>query len=212
MSSGQTLGVKAQRFRGHTSPHRNVKEKKKQHEGIKSFYTGVVPAIASVAPSGAVFYGTYDVLKTAHLHKFGTEVCKTSQEGIQMQLPASATLLYGGIAGVAAESVVYPLEVLRREMQVQSAVIASVLKSGVASVDYDHYGYNIFDSHFEKLKVNKTGTLTQIKAAVTQITRTKGLRGFYSGLAPNILQVMPNAAIGYFTYEYLRATLNVKEM
>eukprot|EP01023_Acetabularia_acetabulum_P026971 TRINITY_DN25528_c0_g1_i5.p4 TRINITY_DN25528_c0_g1~~TRINITY_DN25528_c0_g1_i5.p4 ORF type:complete len:111 (+),score=26.59 TRINITY_DN25528_c0_g1_i5:261-593(+) len=29
MSSGQTLGVKAQRFRGHTSPHRNVKEKKK---------------------------------------------------------------------------------------------------------------------------------------------------------------------------------------
>eukprot|EP01023_Acetabularia_acetabulum_P041472 TRINITY_DN4041_c1_g1_i4.p3 TRINITY_DN4041_c1_g1~~TRINITY_DN4041_c1_g1_i4.p3 ORF type:complete len:104 (+),score=21.25 TRINITY_DN4041_c1_g1_i4:35-313(+) len=27
MSSGQTLGVKAQRFRGHTSPHRNVKEK-----------------------------------------------------------------------------------------------------------------------------------------------------------------------------------------
>eukprot|EP01023_Acetabularia_acetabulum_P031999 TRINITY_DN29943_c0_g1_i1.p1 TRINITY_DN29943_c0_g1~~TRINITY_DN29943_c0_g1_i1.p1 ORF type:complete len:138 (-),score=29.36 TRINITY_DN29943_c0_g1_i1:367-780(-) len=30
MSSGQTLGVKAQRFRGHTSPHRNVKEKKKK--------------------------------------------------------------------------------------------------------------------------------------------------------------------------------------
>eukprot|EP01023_Acetabularia_acetabulum_P021521 TRINITY_DN212_c0_g1_i3.p1 TRINITY_DN212_c0_g1~~TRINITY_DN212_c0_g1_i3.p1 ORF type:complete len:177 (-),score=31.95 TRINITY_DN212_c0_g1_i3:177-650(-) len=26
MSSGQTLGVKAQRFRGHTSPHRNVKD------------------------------------------------------------------------------------------------------------------------------------------------------------------------------------------
>eukprot|EP01023_Acetabularia_acetabulum_P058616 TRINITY_DN6947_c0_g2_i7.p1 TRINITY_DN6947_c0_g2~~TRINITY_DN6947_c0_g2_i7.p1 ORF type:complete len:337 (+),score=34.11 TRINITY_DN6947_c0_g2_i7:563-1573(+) len=29
LSSGQTLGVKAQRFRGHTSPHRNVKEKKR---------------------------------------------------------------------------------------------------------------------------------------------------------------------------------------
>eukprot|EP01023_Acetabularia_acetabulum_P016590 TRINITY_DN18180_c0_g1_i4.p1 TRINITY_DN18180_c0_g1~~TRINITY_DN18180_c0_g1_i4.p1 ORF type:complete len:239 (+),score=61.11 TRINITY_DN18180_c0_g1_i4:250-966(+) len=28
MSSGQTLGVKAQRFSGHTSPHRNVTEKK----------------------------------------------------------------------------------------------------------------------------------------------------------------------------------------
>eukprot|EP01023_Acetabularia_acetabulum_P019067 TRINITY_DN19648_c0_g1_i3.p1 TRINITY_DN19648_c0_g1~~TRINITY_DN19648_c0_g1_i3.p1 ORF type:complete len:362 (-),score=17.48 TRINITY_DN19648_c0_g1_i3:17-1102(-) len=29
LSSGQTLGVTASRFRGHTSPHRNVKEKKK---------------------------------------------------------------------------------------------------------------------------------------------------------------------------------------
>eukprot|EP01023_Acetabularia_acetabulum_P021556 TRINITY_DN21329_c0_g1_i2.p5 TRINITY_DN21329_c0_g1~~TRINITY_DN21329_c0_g1_i2.p5 ORF type:complete len:107 (+),score=11.98 TRINITY_DN21329_c0_g1_i2:489-809(+) len=27
VSSGQTLGVKAQRFRGHTSPHRNIQEK-----------------------------------------------------------------------------------------------------------------------------------------------------------------------------------------
>eukprot|EP01023_Acetabularia_acetabulum_P047105 TRINITY_DN4946_c0_g1_i3.p7 TRINITY_DN4946_c0_g1~~TRINITY_DN4946_c0_g1_i3.p7 ORF type:complete len:103 (-),score=13.67 TRINITY_DN4946_c0_g1_i3:150-458(-) len=31
VSSGQTLGVKAQRFRGHTSPYRNVKEKKNIH-------------------------------------------------------------------------------------------------------------------------------------------------------------------------------------
>eukprot|EP01023_Acetabularia_acetabulum_P006478 TRINITY_DN12691_c0_g1_i1.p1 TRINITY_DN12691_c0_g1~~TRINITY_DN12691_c0_g1_i1.p1 ORF type:complete len:101 (+),score=19.09 TRINITY_DN12691_c0_g1_i1:23-304(+) len=34
MSSGQTLGVKAQRFRGHTSPHRNVKEKKTTSETV----------------------------------------------------------------------------------------------------------------------------------------------------------------------------------
>eukprot|EP01023_Acetabularia_acetabulum_P018939 TRINITY_DN1957_c0_g2_i9.p1 TRINITY_DN1957_c0_g2~~TRINITY_DN1957_c0_g2_i9.p1 ORF type:complete len:365 (-),score=-1.65 TRINITY_DN1957_c0_g2_i9:28-1122(-) len=37
MSSGQTLGVKAQRFRGHTSPHRNVKEKKICHQ--KYYFT-----------------------------------------------------------------------------------------------------------------------------------------------------------------------------
>eukprot|EP01023_Acetabularia_acetabulum_P001752 TRINITY_DN10691_c1_g1_i1.p7 TRINITY_DN10691_c1_g1~~TRINITY_DN10691_c1_g1_i1.p7 ORF type:complete len:121 (+),score=14.54 TRINITY_DN10691_c1_g1_i1:24-365(+) len=37
MSSGQTLGVKAQRFRGHTSPHRNVKEKKIDVEGGRNY-------------------------------------------------------------------------------------------------------------------------------------------------------------------------------
>eukprot|EP01023_Acetabularia_acetabulum_P017622 TRINITY_DN1882_c1_g1_i2.p1 TRINITY_DN1882_c1_g1~~TRINITY_DN1882_c1_g1_i2.p1 ORF type:complete len:205 (-),score=30.08 TRINITY_DN1882_c1_g1_i2:611-1225(-) len=36
VSSGQTLGVKAQRFRGHTSPHRNVKEKKRFQDASKS--------------------------------------------------------------------------------------------------------------------------------------------------------------------------------
>eukprot|EP01023_Acetabularia_acetabulum_P065759 TRINITY_DN8746_c0_g2_i9.p1 TRINITY_DN8746_c0_g2~~TRINITY_DN8746_c0_g2_i9.p1 ORF type:complete len:754 (+),score=160.66 TRINITY_DN8746_c0_g2_i9:322-2262(+) len=35
VSSGQTLGVKAQRFRGHTSPHRNVKEKKNRRQQYK---------------------------------------------------------------------------------------------------------------------------------------------------------------------------------
>eukprot|EP01023_Acetabularia_acetabulum_P025628 TRINITY_DN24500_c0_g1_i8.p3 TRINITY_DN24500_c0_g1~~TRINITY_DN24500_c0_g1_i8.p3 ORF type:complete len:148 (-),score=12.94 TRINITY_DN24500_c0_g1_i8:473-916(-) len=34
LSSGQTLGVKAQRFRGHTSPHRNVKEKKRLQQSL----------------------------------------------------------------------------------------------------------------------------------------------------------------------------------
>eukprot|EP01023_Acetabularia_acetabulum_P068230 TRINITY_DN9611_c0_g2_i2.p6 TRINITY_DN9611_c0_g2~~TRINITY_DN9611_c0_g2_i2.p6 ORF type:complete len:104 (-),score=10.18 TRINITY_DN9611_c0_g2_i2:1116-1427(-) len=33
MSSGQTLGVKAQRFRGHTSPHRNVIREKCSMQG-----------------------------------------------------------------------------------------------------------------------------------------------------------------------------------
>eukprot|EP01023_Acetabularia_acetabulum_P035525 TRINITY_DN3354_c0_g2_i4.p1 TRINITY_DN3354_c0_g2~~TRINITY_DN3354_c0_g2_i4.p1 ORF type:complete len:569 (-),score=74.11 TRINITY_DN3354_c0_g2_i4:334-2040(-) len=42
LSSGQTLGVKAQRFRGHTSPHRNVKEKKKQrNSNSKKIITGI---------------------------------------------------------------------------------------------------------------------------------------------------------------------------
>eukprot|EP01023_Acetabularia_acetabulum_P066970 TRINITY_DN9132_c0_g1_i7.p2 TRINITY_DN9132_c0_g1~~TRINITY_DN9132_c0_g1_i7.p2 ORF type:complete len:188 (+),score=35.33 TRINITY_DN9132_c0_g1_i7:611-1174(+) len=40
MSSGQTLGVKAQRFRGHTSPHRNVRRCSEgiQHQGCRDHH------------------------------------------------------------------------------------------------------------------------------------------------------------------------------
>ena len=34
-----------------------------QMEGFGALYVGVLPAICSMAPSGAVFYGVYDLLK-----------------------------------------------------------------------------------------------------------------------------------------------------
>lgn len=46
-------------------------------EGFGGLYSGVLPALISVAPSGAVFYGTYDVLKVIIIvllngHELGT--------------------------------------------------------------------------------------------------------------------------------------------
>ncbi|KAK6118383.1 hypothetical protein DH2020_047800 [Rehmannia glutinosa] len=38
-----------------------------QTEGFFSLYKGLVPSIISMAPSGAVFYGVYDILKSAYL-------------------------------------------------------------------------------------------------------------------------------------------------
>jgi Mitochondrial carrier protein len=34
-----------------------------RREGFASLYSGCVPAVLSVMPSGAVFYGVYDMLK-----------------------------------------------------------------------------------------------------------------------------------------------------
>jgi len=39
-----------------------------QTEGFFSLYKGLVPCLISMAPSGAVFYGVYDILKMAYLH------------------------------------------------------------------------------------------------------------------------------------------------
>ncbi|KAG6396411.1 hypothetical protein SASPL_142560 [Salvia splendens] len=39
-----------------------------QNEGVRSLYKGSLPSILSMAPSGAVFYGVYDILKSAYLH------------------------------------------------------------------------------------------------------------------------------------------------
>eukprot|EP01023_Acetabularia_acetabulum_P035881 TRINITY_DN33892_c0_g1_i5.p1 TRINITY_DN33892_c0_g1~~TRINITY_DN33892_c0_g1_i5.p1 ORF type:complete len:327 (-),score=4.78 TRINITY_DN33892_c0_g1_i5:484-1326(-) len=67
MSSGQTLGVKAQRFRGHTSPHRNVKEKKDKKLNslfIKQKYLRcckTVPTQQKLSNNTLCTYSTYTV-------------------------------------------------------------------------------------------------------------------------------------------------------
>lgn len=171
-----------------------------RQEGIGALYVGCLPAVFGMAPAGAVFYGSYDLLKLHHLQgcrqvrservkdgasmelaggvcwvgKFGggagrgvyvfTHICVCAsaseagpighvhctspcipipflpsswrsalgnqqqgrargcgamQKGLPEALPPVYTLLYGGIAGMLSECVVYPLEVVRRRMQMQ---------------------------------------------------------------------------------------------
>lgn len=50
----------------------------------------------------------------------------SSQRGQQQRnLGTGFTLLYGGLAGVAAETAVYPLQIVQRHMQVHSAAGAA---------------------------------------------------------------------------------------
>ena len=46
-----------------------------RHEGVGSFYTGCVPAMVSMAIGGAIFYGTYDLLKSHALRSHGIDPC-----------------------------------------------------------------------------------------------------------------------------------------
>ena len=127
-------------------------------EGFFSLYKGLWPAVISMAPSGAVFYGVYDILKTTYLHSpEGQEDLRKriemerrrrrieenlptdniSEESLktktlielkedagnlgQLELGPIRTLVYGAIAGICAETSTYPFEVIRRQMQMQTA-------------------------------------------------------------------------------------------
>ncbi|KAK8465231.1 hypothetical protein PHAVU_009G031000 [Phaseolus vulgaris] len=68
-------------------------------EGFFSLYKGLVPSIISMAPSGAVFYGVYDILKSAYLH---SPEGKKRIKNMHKQ-----------------EAATYPFEVVRRRLQLQ---------------------------------------------------------------------------------------------
>ncbi|KAF8411462.1 hypothetical protein HHK36_004013 [Tetracentron sinense] len=154
-----------------------------QTEGFFSLYKGLVPSIISMAPSGAVFYGVYDILKSAYLHspEGRKRILHMNQQGQelnaldQMELGPVRTLIYGAIAGACAEAATYPFEVVRRQLQMQ----------------------------VQKTKLSELATCVKI-------VNQGGVTALYAGLIPSLLQVLPSAAISYFVYEFMKIVLKVE--
>ncbi|XVF15192.1 hypothetical protein REPUB_Repub09cG0129400 [Reevesia pubescens] len=98
-----------------------------QTEGLFSLYKGLVPSIISMAPSGAVFYGVYDILKSVYLHSpEGRKRIQDMKQGDhelnafeQLELGTIRTLLNRAIVGACSEAATYPFEVVRRHLQMQ---------------------------------------------------------------------------------------------
>lgn len=154
-----------------------------QTEGFFSLYKGLLPSILSMAPSAAVFYGVYDMLKSAYLHSpEGRKRLKNmKQQGQelnvweQLELGPVRTLLHGAISGACAEVATYPFEVVRRHLQLQA-------------------------------RENKLSTL----ATFVKIVERGGVPALFAGLVPSLLQVLPSAAISYFMYEFMKIVLKVE--
>ena len=134
-----------------------------QVEGPLALYKGISPALLGMVPSGAVFYSTYQILRTRFLRSpRGIEHLKSQEQVVasrasdvspslrrpkQMELGALRTLLYGGISGVCAETAIYPFEVVRRQLQLQSlsqqrsvvAVVQMIIETGGVAAFYSGY-------------------------------------------------------------------------
>jgi hypothetical protein len=203
-----------------------------------------------MAPSGAVFYGVYDLLKHKHLDKLNSGIAAAALEQqqhdaasnssgstqqqqqqqqqiqqVQHELPVLYTLLYGAIAGAAAEAFLYPLEVIRRKMQLQSMAAGSAYLAS-----NPHGAPNLLRQHGLKAAsgaLSPAGAgaggafgaagvpgaaVSRIAAACSAILKADGMRGFYAGLMPNMLQVLPSAALSYGTYETMKQVLGVVSM
>ncbi len=196
-----------------------------RYEGLGALYAGCVPAVIGMAPAGAVFYGVYDMLKSRHL-KGMAEAAALAEEGrgggkqqqqrgrgssggggpavsaVAPELPAAFTLLYGALAGVAAEAVVYPLEVLRRRMQLQCAPAAAGGAAGGAAALLRHHAAGAAGAAGAGAAAwaapPSAAAMGRIAMAAAAIWKEGGVAGFYAGLRPSLLQVLPSAALSYW--------------
>ncbi|XP_020579461.1 mitochondrial substrate carrier family protein P [Phalaenopsis equestris] len=137
--------------------------------GMRSLYRGVAPTLIGILPYAGLKFFIYEELKS--------RVPDDYKKSVGLRLTC------GALAGLFGQTLTYPLDVVRRQMQVQSRQQLN-----------------------DKLRVPRiTGTVQGVCA----IVREQGWRQLFAGLSLNYLKVVPSVAIGFTAYDMMKAVLGV---
>lgn len=146
----------------------------KIEEGRKGFFRGIIPSLLGMAPYAGLSFYTFETLKAFCLSTFPDALgrpCPKTTGGLVLFTPAK--LLCGGLAGAVAQTLVYPLDVARRKIQ-----LASMLPEA------------------DKYNGKRWWTILYV------VYQDHGIRnGLFRGLTVNYLRVMPMTAVSFTVYE-----------
>ncbi|KAK8138416.1 Mitochondrial thiamine pyrophosphate carrier 1 [Apiospora sp. TS-2023a] len=132
-------------------------------EGIKGFFRGIGPGIAQIVPYMGLFFAMYEGLR----RPMGN-----------LDLPfSSGDATAGVVASVVAKTGVFPLDLVRKRIQVQ----------GPTRVRYVHKNIPQYESGMVE--------------ALRSIVAREGFRGLYRGLTVGLIKAAPASAVTMWTYE-----------
>ncbi|XP_068647924.1 mitochondrial carrier protein CoAc2-like isoform X2 [Aristolochia californica] len=137
-----------------------------KQSGLRGLYRGAAPSLYGIFPySGLKFY-FYEKMKTF--------------VPVEHKKDITVNLISGSVAGLLGQTMTYPLDVVRRQMQVQT--LASSTDGGKAE-----------------------GTMESL----ILIVQRQGWKQLFSGLSINYLKVVPSVAIGFTVYDAMKSWLRV---
>ena len=95
--------------------------------GVRGLASGLTPTLLGIMPYAGISFATFETLKAAsikmkqHEQKDGDDV-KMDESSSREDLPVTSRLLFGGFAGLLAQTCTYPLDIVRRRVQVHGQV------------------------------------------------------------------------------------------
>lgn len=134
--------------------------------GVRSLYKGYIPTLLSLSPFIGINFAAFDTLKTYFLPK-GVDKKNMGDHTVRV-------LGCGAAAGLFAQSICFPLDTIRRRMQMKGTNYKSVLH------------------------------------AVSEIATKEGVQGFYRGVVPNAIKIVPNNGIRFLAYEMLKSLMGME--
>lgn len=154
-----------------------------REEGFRALYRGWLPSVIGVVPYVGLNFAVYESLKDWLLQTNPLGLAKDNELHVVTRLGC------GAIAGTIGQTVAYPLDVIRRRMQM---------------VGWSHADSIVTGKSKEALQYN--GMIDAFRKTV----RHEGVGALYKGLVPNSVKVVPSIAIAFVTYEVVKDVLGVE--
>ncbi|KAI1103320.1 mitochondrial thiamine pyrophosphate carrier 1 [Jackrogersella minutella] len=131
-------------------------------EGPRGFFRGLNPALAQIVPFMGLFFAVYEGARLP----LG-----------RMDLPlGTGDATAGVVASVVAKTGVFPLDLVRKRIQVQGPTRSRYVHKNIPEY---------------------RGTLSTIR----QVLKREGVRGLYRGLTVSLIKAAPASAVTMWTYE-----------
>ena len=137
-------------------------------EGVRGLYKGLGVSLVGIIPYLAISLTLYDTLK-------GIDPLGLENKSLL------GNVLLGSISAISSQSLMYPVDTVRRRMQVSGAL---GMQKGLYDGPVDCAKY---------------------------ILQTQGWRGFYRGLLANATRAAPQTGIEFATYDFIRDMLTRHE-
>ncbi|KAF1808063.1 mitochondrial thiamine pyrophosphate carrier 1 [Eremomyces bilateralis CBS 781.70] len=139
-------------------------------EGVGGFYRGIGAGISQVVPYMGLFFAIY-----------GSTQPYLVSSSLPLSSIGSPDAVAGVIASVCSKTVVFPLDTVRKRLQVQ----------GPERMRYVHRNIPLYEGGVAKTLQN--------------ILKVEGVRGLYRGLTVGLLKAAPASAVTMWTYERVLA-------
>jgi solute carrier family 25 thiamine pyrophosphate transporter 19 len=163
-----------------------------RHEGVTSFYRGLVPSLIQIMPFSGLVFGFNRLFKQLwfkvhsqlqEMEILEKQLATTASEAKEAQLKLSGgsvaqSAVCGASAGFCSKAIVYPLDLLKKRLQVRG------------------FGYarREFGAHHD---------YKGLRDGIQQILRSESVSGFYKGFYPSVMKSATSTAIQFVVYEQI---------
>ena len=174
--------------RSPTSTIRGVFAATLQQEGFLGLYRGIGPTLAGILPYAGLKFYVYQSLKQYYwMQKQLDDALKPSSH---QKLPVPIMLSFGACSGLVAQTLTYPLDVVRRRMQVQGLIMPPAQQQAA-------------------LQAQSQTVLKSTWHGLVTIGSQQGIKALFAGLSINYMKVVPSTAIGFTLYDTMKSYLDL---